>query len=208
MRRKKALRSVLLAVMLGWLVGCSSTDVARSPANPDPTIRGDVTQEKAEQALEMKLEKQLQFLAENKDDFKGQIITLRSRGATYYYKYYEDFPEGAENIRVSVTPTETFNPAFKGEAKYQKIRYQTRYTTSESRASADDDFIRDEGTQNETHEFDGTKWNLTSSVFKVTKTSVYRQDRWRSSRGRLRRVEEEQPDLFVDRVRNLFGLLD
>ena len=72
----------------------------------------------------------------------------------------------------------------------------------------DNDFIRDEGVQKEMYEFDGAKWELKSSIFEVRKTSVYDKDRWMASRGRIRRVEEEQPELFVDKLRNLFGLLD
>jgi fibronectin type 3 domain-containing protein len=72
----------------------------------------------------------------------------------------------------------------------------------------DNDFMRDEGIQNEKYEFDGAKWELKSSIFEVRKTSVYSEDRWLVTRGRIRRVEEEKPELFVDKVRNLFGLLD
>jgi len=62
--------------------------------------------------------------------------------------------------------------------------------------------------QNEIYEFDGARWELKSSIFEVRKTSVYSEDRWRASRGRIRRVEEEKPELFVDKVRSLFGLFD
>jgi hypothetical protein len=103
---------------------------------------------------------------------------------------------------------ETFSPSFKGEAKYRKIRYQTRYTTSKGRAGKDTDFIRDQGMQTEVYEFDGEKWDLKRSIFEVRHTSVYGEDRWRATRGRIRRVEGEEPELFVDKVRNLFGLMD
>ena len=194
--------------MVALLVGCSSAQKARVPSNPNPIIKGEVTEEKAERALEMKLTRQIQYLEENKERFKNQIVSLPDDEIKYYYKYYEEFPEGTEDLNIEITPLETYGNSHKGEAKYRKIRYQTRYTKSESRAANDKAFIRDEGVQKEIYEFDGTKWELKSSIFEVRNTSVYSSDRWRATRGRIRRVEEDKPELFVDKVRTLFGLLD
>lgn len=194
--------------MVALLVGCSSAQKARIPNNPNPIIKGEVTEEKATRALEMKLTKQIQYLEKNKEKFKNQIVSLPDDDIKYYYKYYEEFPEGMEDLNIEVTPLEIYAHSHKGEAKYRKIRYQTRYTKSESRAANDKDFIRDEGMQKEIYEFDGTNWELKSSIFEVRNTSVYSSDRWRATRGRIRRVEEDKPELFVDKVRTLFGLLD
>ena len=208
MHEKAGFKNVWIILLLGLIVGCSSTEVRRLPSNPDPFIRGEMTEDKARRALEMKLTKQMEFLEENSGRFKKQVVALPSADIKYYYKYYDEFPEGPENLSVTITPLEALPLPYKGEVKYRKIRYQTRYTTSQRKAVNDNDFIRDEGVQKETYEFDGAKWDLKSSIFEVRKTSVYDEDRWTASRGRIRRVEEEQPELFVDKVQNLFGLLD
>jgi hypothetical protein len=189
-------------------VGCSSASRHRIPGNPDPLIKGELTEDKAIRALQMKLEKQMVFLQENAEKYKKEVVEIPSGDSTYHYKYYDEFPEGPEKIKISIVPTDKFSPTYKAEAKYRKVRYQTRYTRSSGKAAADDDFIRDEGIQEDTFEFDGEKWRLKNSIFEVFKTSVYRKDQWMVSRGRLRRVEEEKPELFVDKVRTLFGLLD
>ena len=133
---------------------------------------------------------------------------MPSGDATYYYKYYDEFPEGTDNVNITVIPTGEFSPMYRAEVKYRKLRYRTRYTKSESRAAADTDFIRDEGFQNEVYEFKGGTWQLKSSIFEVTKTSIYGKDRWRTSQGRITRAEEQEPELFVDKLRTLFGLLE
>ena len=195
-------------IFAALLNGCSSTQKPRGPANPDPLIKGVVTEEKAQMALEMKLVRQFEYLEENKERFKGRVVIVPGDDVKYHYKYYDEFPEGPEGLDIEIKPLETFSPSYEGKVEYRKIRYQTRYTNSRARASKDNDFIRDEGVQREEHEFDRGKWRLKSSVFEVRSTSVYGEDRWRATRGRIRRVEEEEPELFVDKVRNLFGLLD
>jgi hypothetical protein len=208
MIRRALLRMFSVVFVMVLCAGCSSAQKLRIPNNPNPVIKGEVTEDKAKLALEMKLEKQIQYLEENKDKFKNQVVSLPDEDIKYYYKYYEEFPKGAEDLDIEVTPLEAYSHTYKGEAGYRKIRYQTRYTKSASRASRDDDFIRDEGMQKDTYEFDGTKWELKSAVFEVRNTSVYSENSWHATRGRIRRVEEDKPELFVDKVRSLFGLLD
>jgi hypothetical protein len=122
--------------MVTLLVGCSSAQKARIPNNPNPIIKGEVTEEKAARALEMKLTKQIQYLEENKEKFKNQIVSLPDDDIKYYYKYYEEFPEGTEDLNIEVTPLEIYAHSHKGEAKYRKIRYQRveRPTTKTSSA--------------------------------------------------------------------------
>jgi len=208
MIRRHYLKNTCITLVILALAGCSSAQKSRFPGNPDPVIKGEVNKDTVGLALKMKLEKQLDYLEENKEKFEKQVMSIRSGETQYHYKYYEEFPEGPEGLDIDVTPLETLSPAFKGEAKYRKIRYQTRYSKSGSRAADDTDFIRDEGVQEETYEFDGTKWQLKSSIFEVRKTSVYDEKGWRVTQGRLRRAEEDEPELFVDKVRSLFGLLD
>ena len=208
MTRRFVVRFFSFLFFAALLNGCSSTQKPRVPGNPNPLVKGIVTEEKAQLALEMKLTRQFQYLEENKERFKGRVVSVPGDDVNYHYKYYDEFPEGPEGLDIEVNALETFSPSYEGEVEYRKIRYQTRYTNSSSRASKDNDFIRDEGVQRETHEFDRGKWRLKSSIFEVRNTSVYGEDRWRATRGRIRRVEEEEPELFVDKVRNLFGLLD
>ncbi|UCD56862.1 MAG: hypothetical protein JSV16_13725 [Candidatus Hydrogenedentota bacterium] len=208
MAQDTTIRKGCIILLLALLAGCSSANKPRIPTNPDPLIRGELTEDKARRALEMKLAKEINFLEQNRVRYEKQVVAVPSGDITYYYKYYDEFPEGAENKSITIIPTETFSPSYKAEAKYRKVRYQTRYTKSKSRAAADNDFIRDEGMQKNIYEFNGKTWQLKSSVFEVIKSSVYREDQWVASRGRIRRVEEEKPEYFVDKVRTLFGLLD
>ena len=208
MAGKTMFRRLWIALVVGLLAGCSSAEVRRIPGNPDPVIKGEVTEEKARRALEMKLTKHLDFLEQNSERYKKRVVSLPAGEAKYHYKYYERFPEGPEGLDIEVTHLETFAPSYKAIVKYRKIKYQTRYTKSANRAAKDNSFIRDEGIQKERYEFDGANWDLKSSIFEVRKTSVYSEDRWRATHGRIRRAEEEKPELFVDKVRNLFGLLD
>ncbi len=202
------IRRSSVVLLLGLAIGCSSANKARIPNNPDPIIKGDLTEDKAQRALEMKLAKQIEFLDQNSERYKDQVVALPSGDVTYYYKYYDMFPQGPDNVTITITPTDTFRPPYKAEARYRKVRQQTRYSRSKGRAAADTDFIRDEGIQKDVYVFDDGKWNLKSSTFDVTKTSVFRGDEWTVAQGRIRRVEEEKPEYFVDKLRTLFGLLD
>lgn len=208
MARRALFRTFSAAVLVVSLAGCSSAQKRRVPNNPDPVIKGEASEEKTRRALEMKLTKQIQFLEQNKDKFKKQVVSAPSGYIEYHYKYYDEFPEGPENLDIKITPLDTFIPSYEAEAKYRKVRFQTRFTKSRKRAAKDEDFIRDEGVQKEIYEFDGAKWLLKSSIFEVRKTSIYDEDKWRATRGRIRRVEEDKPELFVDKLGNLFGLGD
>ena len=213
MEKIKMLRNALfqkgwMILLVAVLAGCSSPQKARFPDNPDPIIEGDLTEEKVERALKMKLAKQREFQKENQENYKEQVVQLPAGDKTYYYKYYDEFPEDTNAMSVTIIPTETYSPLYRAEVKYRKVRYQTRYTKSRGRAAKDEDFVRDQGIQKETYEFGDNLWQLRQSVFEVTKTSVYKENRWTASQGRLRRIEEEKPELFVDKVRTLFGLLD
>ena len=55
MHEKAGFKNAWIILLLGLIVGCSSTDVRRLPSNPDPLIKGEMTEDKARRALEMKL---------------------------------------------------------------------------------------------------------------------------------------------------------
>jgi hypothetical protein len=208
MNYRLLLKLVFAISILTWASGCASATRIRAPKNPDPVIEGEVTADKAQQALQLKLTRELDYLRKNAEKYKDQVLTIQIDGSTYYYKYYDEFPEPADQMQTTVTPTGTLSPAYEGTVKLRKIRYQTRYVKSHGKAADDDDFIRDEGLQENSYSFDGKAWQLKRSVFEITKTSIYREDQWVASQGRIKRIEEEKPEYFVDKLRTLFGLLD
>jgi len=205
----RILPKIFLAMSISFLASaCSSTDRIRAPKNPNPVIEGEVTPEKAQLALEMKLKREIEYLQQNAERFKEQVVAVPINKSTYYYKYYDEFPEATEQIKITVTPTGSLSPAYTADAKYRKIRFQTRYSKSQGKAADDENFIQDEGIQQNSYAFEGNAWRLRSSVFEVTKTSIYREDQWVASHGRINRLEEEKPEYFVDKLRTLFGLLE
>lgn len=201
-------RKSLIVLFLVILIGCSSTRRARFLDIPSPPIEGEVTEEKIEKTLRAKLSEERELTEKGREKHKEQVVSIPSGQATYYYKYYDEFPEDLDDVTISVSPTDTFSPSYRAEAKFRKVRFQTRYSKSKSKASRDENFIRDEGIQKNVYLFNGTSWKLSNSLFEVTKTSIYDEDGWKASQGRIRRVEEEEPELFVDKLGNLFGLLD
>jgi len=208
MARNLMVRKGLAILLLGFLIGCSSANKPRVPAEPDALIKEDLTEDKVKQALQAKLANQIKYLEENRERFKNQVVEMPSSDTKYYFKYYDEFPEGPDKVNITITPGEPFSAPYLADAKYRKVRYQTRYTKSEGRAGSDTDFIRDEGIQKDVYEFNSGAWQLRSSVFEVTKTSIYKNEQWTPSQGRIKRVEEEKPEYFIDKVRSLFGLLD
>ena len=208
MAQKALIRTFVALLLIVLIAGCSSAQKSRLPDDPDSLFKGEATKENVGDLLEMKVASQIRYMEQNSEEFKKQVVSLPSNNTRYHFKYYDEFPGGSDNIAIAIKPLDKVNILYKGEVKYRKIRYQTRLATSSGKASGDENFIRDEGVQREVYEFDGSLWRLKSSVFEVRKTSVYREDRWRAAQGRIRRVEEEEPELFVDKVRNLFGLID
>jgi hypothetical protein len=198
-----------MILLLGLTIGCSSANKSRISENPDPVIKGELTENSARDALETKVTNQMSFLEQNKESFRKQVVSAPSSDVAYYYKYYDEFPEGTKSADISILPGETvISPPYAATVKYRKVRSQTRYTKSEAKAESDNDFIRDEGIENDDYEFIDGKWRLKSAIFEVTKSSVYRNDRWTAAQGRIKRTEEEKPEYFVDKLRTLFGLLD
>lgn len=202
------LRKSLVVLILGAFIGCSSANKARIVDIPSPPIGGEITEEKVENALRAKLSNERELIEKEREKHKKQVVSIPSGSTAYFYKYYDEFPEDVHSVSISISPTETFSPSYRAEAKFRKIRFQTRYSKSGSKASRDDNFIRDEGIQKNTYLFNGSTWKLSNSIFEVTKTSIYEENGWTASQGRIRRVEEEEPELFIDKLGNLFGLLD
>jgi nitrous oxide reductase accessory protein NosL len=76
MTRKSVLRLFSILFLAALLAGCSSAQKSRTPSNPDPLIKGEVTEEKARRALEMKLTKQIEYQEQNKEYFKTRVVSL------------------------------------------------------------------------------------------------------------------------------------
>jgi outer membrane murein-binding lipoprotein Lpp len=208
MTRKAIVHAFTIVVAAALLAGCSSTPKKRIPDGLDPVLEGEATKQDAAQALKTKLQNQIEHLENNKDKFKDQVVSLPSGEIKYYYRYYDEFPRGVEAEDIKVKALDTIAPVFKADVRYRKVRYQTRYATSSRRAARDDDFIRDEGVQKEVYDFDGVVWRLKSSIFEVRKTSVYGQNKWVATQDRITRIEEVEPEYFIDKLRTGFGLFD
>lgn len=195
----------VLALATTW--GCATAPLHRDHPEPDPLIKGEITEDKVERALRMRTMRRLEYLNANKDYFQGQVVRTRIGGEQYYFRFYDWFPGDTEDVKVAVTPQRDDRPVvvtYKGEVEYPRVRYETLYSNKAPRITTTTQFVRDEGIVHERYDFVGTTWRLRDSYFDVEHTSIYRDDEWVPVRNRLRRVEENQPELFVDKIRNLF----
>ncbi len=201
-------RTALLgALALGTLVGCASAPLHRDHPEPDPRIKGEITPDKVERALRMRTMRRLEYLNANKERFQREIIRTRIRGENYYFRFYDWFPGDWEDVKVKVTTRPTTKPVvvtYEGAVEYPRVRYETLYASNANRIKTTDQFVRDEGTVRERYEFVGTAWLLRDSYFNVDRTSIYRDDAWVPVGQRLRRVEEKQPEFFLEKITNLF----
>lgn len=201
--------AVLAAVLVA--AGCTSAPLYREHPQPDPVIKGELTPEKLEKALRMKVMRRLEYLNENRDDFQAQVVRTRIKGQNYFFRFYDYFPGDWHDVQIEMhDQTESEEPQvvpYEATVRYPRVRYETLYAGSADRIQTTDTFVRDEGLAKERYAFNGMTWELQDSFFDVKRTSVYRDNEWVPVQQRIRRVEQKQPEYFVDKIKNLFGFL-
>lgn len=207
MQKPRTWRIILALGTLGAALGCSTTPLHREHPQPDPLIKGQITEDKVERALRMKVMRRLEFLNDNKEYYQAQMVRTRIRGENYYFRFYDWFPGDWHDVKIAVTEQHDDDPlvtTYEGTAEYPYVRYETLYAGSAARIKTTENFVRDEGRVHERYTFTGNVWNVQDRFFDVRRTSVYRDNEWTPVHRRIRRVEEKKPEYFVDKIRNLF----
>lgn len=192
------------------VTGCSISPHRREHPKPNPVILGQLTQDKLHKALRLKVERRLEYLNAHRDTYQAQVITTMIDDERYYFRYYDVFPDDWSSIHVEVKPIEDSDPLvanWEGTVTFPRVRYETLYATSADRIRTTNNFVRDEGTEQEHYKFTGQVWEFQDGFFDVKRTSVYRDNEWVEVPRRIRRVEEKQPEYFIDKIANLFGFL-
>ena len=199
------LRTILL-LMIGLcltVLGCGHQALQRAPSSRGALLAGEKTQEEVTDALRSVVKNRIEYTTEHRDEFKNEVLDTRVGGERYYYRTYDEYPDGAWGFVVDVTKTSSPLATYEATVTYRKIGYETVLYKSKRRARRDKDFIRDEGVQRDHYVLTGGLWSLKGSTFEVSVSSVYEADRWVRRRD-IKRMEEEKPELFLDKIGNLF----
>ena len=136
------------------------------------------------------------------------MVRTRIGESNYYFRFYDSFPGDWDDIEITTTRKQDDDPLvvqYEAEVTYPRVRYETLYTTKANRIKTTDNFVRDEGVAHERYAFTGDVWQLRDTFFDVERTSVYRDKAWSPVQRRVRRVEQREPEYFVDKILGLFG---
>ncbi len=87
------------------------------------------------------------------------------RKEPYFFKRYEYYPDGTDLLEVTMSETESRTAPKLADVKLRKQRFVTQLHRKKDEARADEDFLRDTGSETQTYELRNGKWKRVSSLF-------------------------------------------
>ena len=107
----------------------------------------------------------IQKAAQSEEAGKALLIDKKP----YFFKEYENFPDGAEAFKVLLQKTETRSKQYVAEVRLNKIRYATRLHRNKKDAQHDNSFLRSTGVETMTYEFRNGHWVRIGTLFIASK---------------------------------------
>jgi hypothetical protein len=128
------------------------------------------------------------------------------RRRPYFYKEYSVYPGGAEAARVNITETDSRLKPYIASVELDKQRFATRLHRERGEAEADNDFLRDTGTEKLSYEWRGGHWERAGSFFTAGVTEQQVNGQWEAlppTEKRTVAAEEEESQGFFKRAMSL-----
>ena len=128
--------------------------------------------------------------------------TLQRR-RPYYYKEYEVYHQGAEDMRIEIREVDALSTPFRAEVSLAKQRFATRLHRERDAAATDNDFLRDTGKEQLTYELRNGRWMKVGSLFLSERTERNEGGEWVPVEERVERTvktEEEAAEGWFARA--------
>ncbi|HOZ45311.1 MAG TPA: hypothetical protein PLO37_01310 [Candidatus Hydrogenedentes bacterium] len=168
---RSAARYGLVCLLALGVVSCAKDSKSEKPT---ATI---VVSDKAndiEAALRQEVESMIASAPSAMDNSLGEFV----RKKPYFLKEYGIYPEGSKSYSLLITETESRTATHVASVRLAKIRFATEASRRKDEARADDNFLRETGTETRSYEYHNGRWNLLGSFFVVKKTEENVNGEW------------------------------
>lgn len=120
----------------------------------------------------------------------------------YFYKEYSVFPEGPDSYSLEIQEKESKTAPYSAVVKIAKQRFSTKMVRKRDVAAADNNFLRDTGSETITFEFRNGRWWRAGSLFVAQKTEEHVNGEWVPAKEEVEQAvaAEEQDSSWWDRA--------
>lgn len=121
----------------------------------------------------------------------------------YYFKEYADYPNGSDNLEITLQETDSRTAPVQAKVQYEKVRYVTKLHTRRTAAEADRNFYRDTGEEVMTFELRNNRWVQLGTTFVAERSEEQVAGEWRPVQERTPRLmQDQEPRGFFGRTWN------
>jgi len=191
MQRVLGLFAVVLSMIVATGCGHSSDKAKIDPLLTQPapeatedlvdTLRGEIRK---------RIEISERTIAEDKQDVIHR--------APYWYKEYAEYPDGSSTFEVETAKTESRTAPMTAVVTLNKVRFSTRLHRERSEAVADENFLRDTGTERLSLEYRNGRWILNGGTYVAERSEELIAGQWVPVEETVTRTvaAEEKPGWF------------
>ncbi len=183
--RTLGVASVLMVLAAGLGTGCATGKDSPGPADAIVEEEGTGTQD-----LEGRLAKIVRRDIEAEEragvDARNEVI----RRKPYYFKEYAEFPQGSDNLAITLYETESRSAPYRADVRFPKVRFATKLQRRRETARTDDNFLRHTGHETQAFELRNGRWVRLGSTFVAEKTEQRVDGTWQAV--------VEQPKVFAE----------
>jgi len=177
------------------------SDVSHAEAGDweESAPKGVQSTEQYEARLRNLLDRAIKETEQQADADRTKVIFRRP----YYFKEYDEFPQGAAQADIKFRKTESRTAPLVADVKLEKIRYATRMHRRRDAAEQDNNFLRDTGTETITYELRTGRWVRVGSLYVAEKTEEKVNGEWVPAAEEVQRTvpsEEQAADSWWRRA--------
>lgn len=183
-----------LVLVFGLATGCGHKS-DRAPLDVSLTRPADeVTGDRVE-ALRAEVRKRIEINARTLNEQKARL----QYRAPYWFKEYAEYTGGSNDFEVQTSTTESRTAPMTASVEIDRLRFSTRLHRERKEAAADDNFLRDTGSESLSYEFRNGRWHLNGSTFVADKSEELVAGEWVPVEETQQRTvaEEEKPGWFT-----------
>ena len=165
----------LFAVALSLFVsaGCGHGS-DRAPIDPSLTQPSPDAAEDLTASLRAEVRKRIEISQRTLSEDKQEVI----HRAPYWYKEYAEFPDGSDTFEVETAKTESRTAPMTAVVTLNKVRFSTRLHRDRAEAVADENFLRDTGTERLNLENRNGRWILNGGTYVAERSEELIAGQW------------------------------
>lgn len=183
-----------LVLVCGLGVGCGHKS-DREPLDVSLTRPAEEQTADRVEALRAEVRKRIEINARTMPEQKDRV----QYRAPYWFKEYAQYTGGSDSFEVETSNTESRTAPMTATVQVDRLRFSTRLHRERKEAVADDNFLRDTGSERLNYELRNGRWILNGSTFVADKSEELVGGEWVPVEETQQRTvaAEEKPGWFT-----------